>query len=119
MAKSVLVVEDDFLLGMDLEATLSAAGWRVIGPAASVASALQLLESEPPDAAVLDTVLQDGLATPIAAALVSNRIPFVVVSARTNPHRLGVHLSSSRYLEKPLDYARLLHLLEQDCKSRM
>ena len=39
----VLVVEDEFLIAMDLELLLQRHGWRVLGPAATVAEALRLL----------------------------------------------------------------------------
>jgi hypothetical protein len=40
----VLVVEDDFLIALDLECLLQRHGFRVLGPAATVAAALRLLE---------------------------------------------------------------------------
>jgi two-component system, response regulator PdtaR len=43
----VLVVEDEFLIALDLEALLREHGWRVLGPAATVAEALRLLEDPP------------------------------------------------------------------------
>ena len=39
----VLVVEDEFLIAMDLELLLQRHGWRVLGPAATVDEALRLL----------------------------------------------------------------------------
>ncbi len=50
----VLVVEDELLLAMDYEEILIGAGCTVLGPVARPAGALSLLESEQPDAAVLD-----------------------------------------------------------------
>ena len=40
----VLVVEDEFLIAMDLELLLQRHGWRVLGPAATVDQALRLLQ---------------------------------------------------------------------------
>jgi CheY-like chemotaxis protein len=55
----VLVVEDEFLIAMDLEAMLRGHGWRVLGPAATVAEALRLLDGgETPDVALLDVNLR-------------------------------------------------------------
>jgi DNA-binding response OmpR family regulator len=50
----VLVVEDEFLIAMELELLLGRHGYRVLGPAATVAEALRLLAAEAPDAALLD-----------------------------------------------------------------
>ena len=46
----VLVVEDEFLIAMDLTLLLHQHGWRVLGPAATVAEALRLLRGETPAA---------------------------------------------------------------------
>lgn len=54
---SILVVEDEALIAMDLQALLEDAGYRVIGPANSIAAALKLLEREKPDLALLDVNL--------------------------------------------------------------
>ena len=42
----VLVVEDEFLIALDLEQLLRRHGWRVLGPAATVAAALRLLAGD-------------------------------------------------------------------------
>ena len=54
----VLVVEDELLLALDLELLLQRHGFRVLGPAATVAEALRLLEGGTPDAALLDVNLR-------------------------------------------------------------
>lgn len=51
---SVLVVEDEALIAMDLQMLLEDAGYRVLGPANSVENALAILAIETPDAALLD-----------------------------------------------------------------
>jgi two-component system, response regulator PdtaR len=62
----VLVVEDEFFIAMDLEATLTKAGYRVLGPAATVMDALKLLCDHDPDAALLDVNLGNHRVTPVA-----------------------------------------------------
>lgn len=78
---SVLVVEDELFIGIELEAALTDAGFRVLGPAASVDVALDLLEDEQPDVAVLDFNLGQQKVTPVALQLKSLGIPFVLTSA--------------------------------------
>lgn len=51
---SVLVVEDDALLAYALERTLSRAGHKVVGTAASFARAVSIAASSPPDLALID-----------------------------------------------------------------
>ena len=62
----VLVVEDEFLIAMDLEAMLREHGWRVLGPAATVEEALRLLDGggETPDVALLDVNLRGRTVAP-------------------------------------------------------
>jgi two-component SAPR family response regulator len=78
---AVLIVEDEFLIAMNLEAILERYGAHVLGPVASVTEALRLLETESPDLAVLDVHLNDGLVTPVAEALRRRTIPYVLASA--------------------------------------
>src|SRR6516225_469716 len=52
--KRVLVVEDDYLVAMDIVRALERAGAEVIGPAPGVDSALNALERSAPDGAILD-----------------------------------------------------------------
>lgn len=87
MNKTVLVVEDEYLIAMDLQLLLEGNGWRVIGPVATVREALALLEIETPRVALLDINLGDELVTPVAVALRASGIPFAVASAYADPER--------------------------------
>jgi two-component system, response regulator PdtaR len=60
----ILVVEDDFLIAMQTEAALAAAGFQVIGTAATAEQAVALAEKERPVLAVMDIRLaskRDGI----------------------------------------------------------
>jgi two-component system, response regulator PdtaR len=108
----VLVVEDEALLAMELEALVTAMGWRVLGPARSVEEATELLERETPNAAVLDINLKDELVTPVAEALRSESVPFVVASA-FDPEELGIEsLAHAPYVAKPISENRLVKVLQ-------
>lgn len=77
----VLLVEDEFLLALDLAQQLEAAGFEVIGPAATVAEARQALQNDGCNAAVLDVNLGRGeTSEPIAHDLIGLGVPIVVVS---------------------------------------
>lgn len=77
--KSVLIAEDEFLIATDLEETLSDAGAIIIGPAASLSSAMRFLdEFSGIDAAVLDMNLAGELCYPIADKLLMSATPFVI-----------------------------------------
>lgn len=87
--RRILIVEDDFLLSMDLAAALESAGAKVIGPASSVAEALELLDPSP-CVASLDVQLGDETSFPIADELARRGVPFVFVTgtpeAIISPH---------------------------------
>ena len=60
MAKSVLIVEDELFVAMDIQDMLEAAGFETIGPCDTVTEALATIEVTLPDCAVLDVKLRDG-----------------------------------------------------------
>lgn len=78
--QTVLVVEDEALVAMEFASVLEQQGCVVIGPAASVARALALIEKQRPDAALLDLNLNGTSALPVAAILGEQNVPFVVVT---------------------------------------
>ncbi|WP_210526690.1 response regulator [Rubellimicrobium arenae] len=80
-ARLILVVEDEFLIAMELEAVLEESGFRVLGPAATVQAALQLLDQQRPHAAVLDMNLRNETVVPVARVLRRMAVPFAIASA--------------------------------------
>ena len=72
----VLIVEDSLLLSMELEAGLEDSGVEVVGCAAELAEALQMLELSF-DAAVLDADLNGQSVAPVAEILRREGRPFV------------------------------------------
>ena len=103
----VLLVEDEFLLSVVLKAELRAAGYDVLGPCATVAAAMEAVQSESFDGAILDINLKGELVYPVAEELVRRRIPFMFLSgyALINmPERFRAH----RRLAKPADSTAVL-----------
>jgi len=78
--KSVLVVEDEFMIAMDYAMYFEAIGATVVGPVSSVPQALAMLREQRIDAAVLDIDLQGTKAFMVADALMERRIGFVFAS---------------------------------------
>ena len=78
--KKVLVVEDEWLIAASLEDSLTAQGFAVVGPAASVSMALDLIEAEPLDFALLDVSLGTEKSFPIADRLRSLSVPFLFLT---------------------------------------
>jgi CheY-like chemotaxis protein len=79
--RRVLVVEDEAAEALMLEDLLAQAGCVVIGPAGTTESALNLIEQEAVDCAVLDVKLLDGQVFPVADTLVARGVPFVFATA--------------------------------------
>jgi len=112
--RSVLIVEDELFVAMDLTHVFEDHGWIVLGPAPSVHRALQILEEKLPTVAILDVNLRDELVTPVAAVLRDRSIPFVVASAVSDPHQLcGEFGNGVPILHKPVDEFQLLYIVDQ------
>ena len=73
----VLVVEDEAAISLLLEDMLLDFGCEVIGPAARLAAALEAVERETVDLAILDVNVAGEPIYPVAEALVRRQIPFV------------------------------------------
>jgi two-component system, response regulator PdtaR len=108
-APRVLVVEDEIVIALELEAVLHDGGFEVLGPAPSVAAALTILKSDRPDCAVLDVSLRGELVTPVAELLVILGVPFLLASAyRRSDFHLAAVLMGALNLGKPTDAKRLI-----------
>lgn len=75
---TVLVVEDDFLLAMDLETTLVAAGAVVVDICRSLPKAMARADADDFAVAVLDFSLGSDSVTPLARRLARRDVPFVL-----------------------------------------
>ena len=75
--RRILVVEDDYLIAIDVADQLKRAGAVVIGPAPSVAKAKRLLAAGDVDAAVLDVNLGEENSFPVAQELQDRGVPFL------------------------------------------
>ena len=89
MRKSVLIVEDEYLIASELALLLGEHGWQVIGPVGTTSDALALLHGELPSVALLDLNLGDELVTPVALALKQEGVPFVLATAVAQPEQYG------------------------------
>ena len=107
----VLVVEDEFLVALELEEMVERLGFCVIGPAPTVAKARSLLERERPDVALLDVNLGGERSTPIAEFLRQQGIPFVLTTGYGRSQLSEPALVDAPRLSKPVDPECLRHAL--------
>ncbi len=109
IAPKILVVEDDLLLALEMQDILGDAGYAVVGPAATVAKALALIDAREPHAAFLDCSLDDEYATAVALALAAKNIPFVVTTGYDR-ESLPDAFSNGIFFRKPFKAAHLLEM---------
>jgi CheY-like chemotaxis protein len=98
--QKVLVVEDETITALMIEAELLDEGAVVIGPAATVQQALALLKHHTPDVATLDLNLNGVPSTEVANALDALHVPFLLASAYSNRSRVQLP-SAAGVIEKP------------------
>ena len=96
----VLIVEDDFLEADDMRDAVESIGGTVVGPALSVDTALDLLEGDRPDVALLDVLISRMSSVSVAERLIQLHVPFVVVTAYPG-ERLPAPLDTGPYVRKP------------------
>ena len=99
----VLLLEDEVLIAMDLQAMLEDGGHTVIGPVETVADALARLDADRPDAAVLDLHLGDTSSVEVAQALAARRIPFLFATGAAGSAILPEGFADRPVLVKPFD----------------
>jgi DNA-binding NtrC family response regulator len=105
--RRVLVVEDEFLLAMELEGLLSRRGCEVLGPAATVRQALAVVQAQEPEVAVLDVNLKGERVTPVAAALQDRGVPYVVITGYSGAQLSEPELRQAPRLDKPVSCREL------------
>ncbi len=106
VAATVLVVEDDPYVRQLILEVLDDEGLRSIGRA-DIAGAIQAISSDPPDAAVIDYRLPDGVGTDLCDMLRARRVPCFILSAYPRP--LTGDLPTQPWMQKPFAVPDLVH----------
>jgi CheY-like chemotaxis protein len=78
--KRILVIEDEPLVSIDIEACLTESGSFVVGPAANLDRARRLIETETFDGALVDANLGGEPVDDLAHALTRKGIPFIFLT---------------------------------------
>ena len=84
----VLIVEDEFLVALQLEDILDEGGHQVVGSVSDLA-ALETV-SEAPDVALVDLNLRDGLTGPEVARRLCDRFGTRIVYVTANPSQIDL-----------------------------
>jgi DNA-binding NarL/FixJ family response regulator len=108
--KSVLIVEDNFLLAEDLRSSVERAGARIIGPIGDPSEALAAAREKKIDVALLEVGLRDQSSIAVARALAHRLIPFIIITGYVRD-ALPPELENALYLAKPVMTDAVLNVI--------
>jgi PAS domain S-box-containing protein len=98
----VLLVEDEALVAMMIQDTLTEFGFQVIGPISTASEALAASRDRQFDAAVLDINLGDGMVYTVAEILSKRGVPFVFVTGY-DADSVDSRFAGVPILQKPIE----------------
>ncbi|MBU4432930.1 MAG: response regulator [Alphaproteobacteria bacterium] len=97
----LLIVEDSYLVILNLEAMCEDLDWTIVGPATRLAEALSLARTETFDAALLDVNLDGEMSWDVATILKGRGIPFAFSTGYDEASILPDELAGSHIFAKP------------------
>ncbi len=97
----VLIMEDEFLVALDLSDMTQDLGFTVEGPFATLAEGVQAIQRQRPDVAILDVQLADGEVYPLADLLMQLKVPIIFHSGHADPHGLIARYPGAHTAGKP------------------
>ena len=97
---TILVVEDEWLIGEELKDQLQSLGHTVLGPALNCAAALEIVFRTKPDLAVVDTQLGSETCEAVLDELSAQQVPVLICSAHLE-HDLPAFARPYPLLSKP------------------
>ena len=111
---TVLLVENEALIALDLEGMLLSAGARNVHHVVSSRDALDWLQRERADLAILDLFVSDGSIAPVAAWLRQRGTPYLIYSGHTHDSAPGAAaFGDAIWLSKPCTQSELVRAIER------
>lgn len=112
MTASILIVEDEILIALEMQSLLEERGYRVAGIAADLDEALGYADTGL-DLALVDLNLRDGLTGPQIGSTLAGEHRVGVVFVTANPRLLGAGVSGTiGVLTKPTDEESLVSAVQ-------
>jgi DNA-binding response OmpR family regulator len=108
----VLLVEDEALVGMMMRDTLTDLGFQVVGPFCKLIDAVEALNTESFEAAVLDVNLRGDTIYALAEQIAGRGIPFIFVTGYGS-EAIDARFANIPVLQKPVDRAALRRIFWQ------
>jgi CheY-like chemotaxis protein len=112
VGRRVLVVEDEMMILMMIEDMLADLGCASVTPAATIGQALDLIDAQAFDVAMLDLNLDGERTYSVADRLAARGIPFLF-STGYSDHGLNQGYGERPVLNKPFQQAELAAILER------
>ena len=109
----MLVVEDEFIIALDLSETVQDLGYEIEGPFADNAMAFLAIEDAMPDCAILDVFTGDGEIYPLADKLAAAGVPIVFHSGHVTPAEVHARYPDAVACSKPCPPDRLIGALQE------
>lgn len=112
--KTILIVENEPLIAMDVEAMLTALGAARVHHALTCGEALEWIDGNHPDIAILNLHLRDGPGVIVAERLAARAIPFVIYSGDTHASADESELiTQAIWITKPCTQDELMDALQR------
>lgn len=113
MPFDVLIVEDNFIIGLDTEMILRDLGVASVRLAADAAAALKAIDAQLPDFALIDVDLGNSSGYDVAAVLAQRDVPFAFATGYAELQAPPAQLRGARIVAKPYTIDVLRNLLKR------
>jgi len=115
----ILIVEDEFLIALELESSLLDAGYRVVGIAVTAKEAVAMARSEQPDLVIMDIRLADRSDGVDAAVELFDtfgiRSIFASAHADAETRKRAAPAKPIGWVQKPYSGEALIRLIREVC----
>ena len=113
----VLVVEDEFIIALEIQSDLEDAGATVVGPAPTLAVAMDLATHAKLSAATLDLRLGHDSVRPVTRILADRGIPFVFYSGQPANDPVRAEWPASKAISKPAEAEEIVQAVAELVKQ--
>lgn len=118
MNGSILIVEDEILIALEIQSLLEDNGFEVVGIAADLEGAMECVDRHI-DLALVDLNLRDGLTGPQIGERLANEYKAAVLFVTANPRLLGDGIAGTiGVLTKPSDEESLVSAVRYGMRRR-
>ncbi|MFN3819979.1 response regulator [Blastomonas sp.] len=119
MSARILIIEDEFLVALDMQVGLEDAGHEVVGVGDDWTSAMQLARLNP-SVALVDVNLCDGATGPSIGAWLGQEIGCTVIFVTANPRQIDKPIPGALgIMIKPVDSRQVVEAVEFAVAARI